>query len=259
MNRRRRMGIVTRLLPVLAAVLGALSFLALSDGGRRIRQAEPLMVQIDKIAERLGFGLEQASVSGHRMSNARDILDALGMSDARSLIRFDSAMARSRIERLPWIAEARVTTLWPHRVAVEVRERTPFAIWRRNDGDVLVDREGRSLAPVRRGGISNLLILSGDGAPSAASALVEQLERYRAIAPKVVAASWVAGRRWSLKLANGTAVDLPEKSVDAALERITEGQAGRRLMDLEVGSIDLRLPSEPRVRHTSGDRRRPQS
>lgn len=248
-GRRRRLGaFIGRMVPIAAAIMGAISFLALTDGGRGIRHAQPLMVQIDRFAEQLGFGLETASVSGYRMTSARAVLDAIDMADTRSLIRFDSGAARRRIEALPWVAEARVSTVWPHAVEVRVRERAPFAVWQQGDKDILVDINGRRLAEVGKGSVDHLLVISGDGAPKAAGEIVQLLGTHADLKAQIVSLERIGGRRWTLHLSGGRSVLLPAKGIGPALEQFTEGVPGTRLMDADFRTFDLRDPAHPRVR-----------
>ncbi|MCB1509441.1 MAG: FtsQ-type POTRA domain-containing protein [Hyphomicrobiaceae bacterium] len=245
---RTRPALIARLFPLLGALAGAFGFLLLTDGGRRTQPVEPLLAQADRIAARIGLGFVQASVSGHRMTPDGDILDALHMGKSKSLLTFDKLAARRRIEALPWVSEARLTTVWPHLVKVRVRERTPFAVWRKADHDVLVDRDGRQLAKVRRGAVGGLVVLAGSGAPEAAPAFLKKLAVHAELARSVVALERVGERRWTVHLAGGRSVYLPEKDVAGALALLTSGAAGTRLIDAAFERIDLRDPLSVRVR-----------
>ena len=56
----------------------------------------------------LAIGLTQVSVTGHRYTPDSDILDAVGLDDARTMLSFDSRAAQDRIERLPWMERASI-------------------------------------------------------------------------------------------------------------------------------------------------------
>ncbi len=49
--------------------------------------------------------------------------------DAGTLFVLDLDEIRAAIERLPWVAHARVDRQWPTRLAVRITEREPFARW----------------------------------------------------------------------------------------------------------------------------------
>jgi len=234
-----------------AAVFGGFCFLLLTDGGRLVRRADPLVMQLDRVAERLGLGIDQASVSGHRMTSSSDIFKALNLKEVRSLVRFDSAEARRRIEALPWIEKAQVLSVLPNRLDVKVRERRPFAIWRREGRDVLVDRSGRVLSDVRTGAVASLPVIFGAGAPQNAFNLFDAAGRYPSLVKTFVSGEWIGNRRWTLNLTGGRVVHLPEKGFAEALKVLTEGAVGRRLIEQDFSVLDLRDPGQIRVRHTA--------
>jgi len=239
---------------MVAALVGAVCFLLLTDGGRLVRQAEPLVVQLDWFAERIGLGFKQASVSGHRMTSSSDIFKALRMGEVRSLLRFDSAKARERIEALPWVARANVLNVLPNRVEVRVRERLPFAAWRSGEQDILVDRTGRVLSGVRKGAIATLPVIVGRDAPLHAGSLLEALGHYPSLLKRIVSQEWVGRRRWSLHLETGQTVHLPEKRLGQALKKLCRGKAGHRLLDVDFRVLDLRDLGQFRVRLRAGRR-----
>lgn len=256
--RGRSWGRVSHALSIIAALLGAVCFLALTDGGRKTRKAKPLIVQIDRFAERLGLGLNQAWVTGHRKTSDRDVFDALDLVHARSLFGFDKARARRRIEALPWVAEARIQTVWPHRVEVRLREREPIAVWRQADHDLLVDQEGRVLARIGIGKRAGLPVVAGAGAPESAAGLSTLLAHYADLKNLILVAERVGERRWTLHLIDGRRIDLPEKDAATALERLMTGRRGRRLVDVAFQMLDFRDPAHVRIRNArQGARRRP--
>lgn len=257
-SRRRSLGRFSNMLSILAAVLGCVCFLALTDGGRQTRKAKPLVVQLDRLAERLGLGLNQAWVSGHRKTSDRDVLAALDLVHARSLFGFEKARARERIEALPWIAAVRILTVWPNRVEVSIREREPFAVWRQADQDVLIDRSGRQLARIGIGRRPDLPVVAGAGAADVAARLTDLLEAHADLKPRILVSEWVGGRRWTLHLTEGGRVHLPEKGVSAALDRLMHGASGRRLIDVGFQVLDFRDPAHVRIRRAMrSGRRRP--
>lgn len=75
---------------------------------------------------------------------AGQITAAVGETQAPRLFAIDLAAIRERVEALPWVAHARVSRVWPDRIAVRVTERLPFARW----GEAsLIDSESRVFTP----------------------------------------------------------------------------------------------------------------
>ncbi|MDR3415686.1 MAG: cell division protein FtsQ/DivIB [Nevskia sp.] len=77
----------------------------------------------------------------------QQIAAAAAVEPGALLFDLDLEAVRSRVEALPWVAHARVTRIWPARLAVRVWERQPYALW----GDKsLVDDEGVVFTPLAR-------------------------------------------------------------------------------------------------------------
>ena len=82
-------------------------------------------------------------VSGEVQTSPADILRAGGLTGHPLMISLSLTRAAHAIERLPWIATARVRRSWPDTVIVTVTERVPAAIVVSD----LVDASGRVLSP----------------------------------------------------------------------------------------------------------------
>jgi cell division protein FtsQ len=225
-RRRRRLS---------AWALGATGFLVLANP--ELRAAA--LVPVERGVELAGYGLQQVSVTGHRFTPDTDIYAALDLDSARTLLTFDAAAARARIERLPWIGRASIERVVPDRIEIRVTERAPFAVWRSGERNWLIDRAGRKLQLVPSDLMPQLLQVSGAGAPDEAAALYTVLVDFPQIAGRLDVAERVSGRRWTLHLEGGLSVDLPPTSEAEALARLT------RLLESGLGGarrIDLRVP-----------------
>ncbi len=74
----------------------------------------------------------------------RQIAEAAAIAPGARLFDVDLNAVRGRVEALPWVAHARVSRVWPGRLALRVWERKPYALW----GDKgLVDDEGHAFTP----------------------------------------------------------------------------------------------------------------
>ncbi len=79
----------------------------------------------------------------HRLSAAQ-IAEAARGGTKSALFDVDLDAVRSRIEALPWVAHARVSRVWPDRIAIRVQERLPYAHWREGS---LIDSESHVFTP----------------------------------------------------------------------------------------------------------------
>lgn len=74
------------------------------------------------------------------------------------LFSLDLTAVRLAIERLPWVAAARVDRQWPARLAIRITEREPFARWGESDA---LSTEGIVFAPGRESLAATLPRLGG--------------------------------------------------------------------------------------------------
>jgi cell division protein FtsQ len=74
------------------------------------------------------------TVTGERHLTQGQVLHIARLGEGANLIHVDLAAAERRLERNPWVAEARVERDLPHTLRIAVVERTPNALTARPDG-----------------------------------------------------------------------------------------------------------------------------
>ncbi len=207
--------------------------------------------QLDHLAWRIGLGIDQVEISGHRFASDADILDAVDLANVHSVLLLDTAAVRARIERLPWIASATIERRLPNEVGIIVNERTPFAVWRHGARDVLIDRSGRELSAIGRGSAPELPRVEGQDASGDATRLLDLVARFPEISGRLNYAERVAGRRWRLVLRSNTIVELPAEADAAALSMLVEPRAAGRLIDIDASTIDMSVLRRITVRRAA--------
>jgi cell division septal protein FtsQ len=76
-----------------------------------------------------------------------------------AILLVDTRQVERRLESIPWVESARVSTQFPHRVFIDVRERTPIATFVGSDGKYrVIDRDGRVLDVVDGTPIDYMLV-----------------------------------------------------------------------------------------------------
>lgn len=226
----------------MAAGFGAIAFLGIyvaldpASAERRTIDGQDLLLA-------LGLGIDQVSLSGHRNTSDRLILDAVDLPNIRTQLDVDIRAVKARIERLPWIETAVVSRVLPDGLDVVVRERKPVAVWTEDGRDWLVDRTGRRLGPNLPGVYPDLLKISGLGAADHIAELSDLFASHPGLAERVVISERVGGRRWTLDLKNGTRLLLPAEGAAGALAFAFAGKPGSRLVDKPRSIVDLRVPS----------------
>jgi cell division protein FtsQ len=247
----------TTMVPVLVAALtGALLFAGLSGFGRDARIAKPIHQQLDGLLVKAGLTINEVTVSGHRLTLDSDVYAALRLENEGSLVLFDVAAARRRIENIPWVAEAHVARMFPDKLRIHIRERVPAAVWREAGARTLLDATGRQLARIAPNAASSLPVVTGAGAPAAVGELLKALDQHPDLAARLDVASRIGQRRWSLALADGIVIHLPETGVAAAVERLADLERRQKIASTPGQVVDLRrlgqvAVGESRRRHAA--------
>jgi cell division protein FtsQ len=204
----------------------------------------------DALARAFGFGIEQIAVDGATELTRDEVISLSGLDPRASLPFLDPKTLQDRLARVPLIAEASITKLYPDRLRIDIRERVPYAIWQL-DGDVkVVAADGTAIEPFNDARFLRLPHVVGKDANLRVKEYAALLEAVPEIGTKVRAGTLVAGRRWDLKLANGVDLRLPEEGAAEALRRFVALEKDHQLSERAVLAIDLRLPDRIALRLT---------
>lgn len=193
------------------------------------------------------FGVRTVEIRGARVLSAAQVRAAAELGAGTPLVRVDTSAVARRVEKLPDIAAARVSTSFPSTVVITVVERRPVGYVRRSGRDVLVDRTGdqyRTVASAPRG-LPRFVVPAGTDARTTGgavatvaaalpAALRAQVRSIEALDPSAITLVLTHGRivRW------GSAA----RSVDKA--RLLP-----RLMQHDTQQIDVSDPDQPFTRH----------
>lgn len=95
------------------------------------------------------FAVDQVSVTGAVYTDRQVLDEVIEDLTGMPVLLVDPAEVEARIEEIPWVDDARVTTSFPDSASIEIRERTPVAAMAGADGLVrVIDVDGRVLALV---------------------------------------------------------------------------------------------------------------
>jgi cell division protein FtsQ len=217
-------------------------------GGETERLFDALNGGVEKLAVVAGFGVKRITVEGQLHTTDAEITTALKAGPDTMMLGFDTDAAKARLESVPWIRHAQVMRLLPSTLQVVVEERVPNAIWQNHGQTYVVDAEGVMLAPALREAYPDLPLVVGEGAAKAALALYDALKAYGDLKQKMIAALRVGDRRWTLKLASGPEIMLPDDNVDEALASLAKLDKERGLLKRDIATVDLRLLDRVTVR-----------
>ena len=230
------------------AVLLAAALLGAEHGG----QLDSVTAQYggvdDWAARTLGLGIGVVTVSGATHMSERKILEIAGVDGKKSLLFFDVAQARARLEADPLIKQASVRKLYPNHIVIEIVERTPYAVWQK-DGDVrAIGADGAPIAEVDDGRYADLPFVVGEGANERVREFVRLLSAMDELRPRVEAGVLVDQRRWNLRLKSGLDVKLPESDPEAAIGELVALQRKSRILEKDALALDFRIPGRVFVR-----------
>lgn len=189
-----------------------------------------------------GLSVEQIRVEGRNRADLEEVRAAIGIVQGDSILHYDVAAARSRLEGIDWIDDAKVIRFLPRTIHVVITERRPVAIWQMDGNLHLVDSSGFVLEDFKDEWAMDLPLVVGAGASAEAAELLEAVGQYPFIKTNFASAIRVADRRWNLRLNNGVEIRLPAENIDTALARIVEYNDKYDLLGQEIKSVDLRLP-----------------
>ncbi len=196
-----------------------------------------------------GLRVRAVFADGRRHTDREALEAKLNITLGQPILAVDTAAARAELEQLPWVERASVGRLLPDTIRVRLVERKPLALWQNAGAFSLIDREGEVIvSDLTPADISqrfdHLRVLVGTEAPAHAVDLFAMLSTEPELSARVVAATWVGDRRWTLRLDNKIDVLLPEKTPLAAWRFLADQARNEALLDRAIVLIDLRLAPE---------------
>lgn len=201
--------------------------------------------QVARIAADAGFEVKGFRVTGTSRMDEGEVYALISDQLGKPMPEVDLAAVRTRIrDKLPWVADARVSAQLPHTLAIDIVERTPHAVLEKPDRLVLIDAGGVELETIARDKAKGMLRLAGPGAGQQAARLETLLAAAPALSPQVEAAEWVGNRRWNLTFKTGQLLALPEGEAEAAraLVKFARLDGQNRLIGGKVLAFDMRSP-----------------
>lgn len=196
-----------------------------------------------------GLALRQVYVDGRVRTDPAALREQIDITVGEPLLGIDTAATRARLETLTWVERASVVRMLPDSLYIRLIERQPLALWQREGRFSLIDRAGQVIEGATPAQWRQLRVLVGAGAPVHAARLFALLSTEPALSERVVAATWVGERRWSLHLDNQTDVLLPEDDPQGAWRLLAVKERQEALLERAVSVIDLRfLPGRIRLR-----------
>lgn len=202
----------------------------------------------DILARTVGLKVASVAVTGNQELSLEEVFAAAAMPTTASLPFLDIAAVQARLKQVPLIAEASVKKLYPNRLAIDITERTPFALWQMDGQVSVVSADGTAIDTLRDDRFISLPHVVGQGANKRVKEFVGILLEVPELAGQIRAGTLVGERRWNLKLKNGVDVKLPEEEPAKALAKLAEVDRESRLLNKDIIGVDLRMRDQIVVR-----------
>lgn len=204
----------------------------------------------DLIARTMGFGVDSVTVAGQIELGDKQILDTAGVNARQSLPFLDVDDIRRKLLAVPLVKNVTVRKLYPGRLVIEIVERQPFGLWQRDGVISIVAADGAPIDVFHDEKFAGLPFVVGDGANLRIEEFMSLLAAAGDLRPKIRAGILVSQRRWTLKMASGVEVMLPEADPRAAVEKLARLEQEKGVLEKDVVSLDLRVPGKLYVRLT---------
>lgn len=238
---------MTLTLMVLAGVIGIFA------GGHVSNAFAAVGASFHRALASAGLGVARITLEGQARTPTRDVSMAIAIAKGQSLLAIDPAEVRTRLLRLPWVADASVRRAYPDTVAIRLIEKLPFALWKHGAGVAVVERSGAVITGTNPREFMHLPLLIGDGAPEAAASLLDAVASTKAVSSRLKVAERVSGRRWNLILDGLIAVKLPENGWEREIATLERMIVEEGILERDIEVIDLRFADRYIFRLRGGD------
>jgi cell division protein FtsQ len=142
---------------------------------------------------------------------------------AGNVLSIDLERARAAFEAVPWVRQATLRRIWPDRLAVQLVEHHPAALWLAEDGSERLVNDHGEVFEANLGDVEDEGLPQFTGPEGSAAAM---LSLYRRLAPLFAAhdlpllALRLSGRgSWSVEADTGARVQLGRGSEDEVVAR----------------------------------------
>ena len=192
------------------------------------------------------FGVRSVDVRGVHVLTADQVRAAADIRNGTPLIRLDTSAITKRIEKLPEVESAQVSTSFPSTVVIMIEERVAVGYALRDGRALLVDRTGAAYRMVNQppAGLPHFVLPTGaDQQPTAAAVAAVATALPRAVTQQVRSIDALNPSRITLVLGGHRLVQWGSSEQTGLKARLLPA-----LLRRPVGYIDLTDPQQPFTR-----------
>ncbi|WP_375498164.1 cell division protein FtsQ/DivIB [uncultured Jatrophihabitans sp.] len=191
------------------------------------------------------IGVRSVQVRGAHTLTTAQVEAAAHVRHGTALVRLDTAAITRRVERLPGIATAQVSTSFPSTVVVTITERTPVGYLRSAGRVLLVDRTGFAYHAIAKAPstLPKLVVPTGAASRSARAAVAQVGAALpAALRPDVQSIDALDPGAITLVLTNGRIAQWGSASRNAEKGRILPVLLSHAKYDTQFNVVDPRRP-----------------
>ena len=201
------------------------------------------------LVERPEFMIKVASVDGASDELAHEIREIMPLDFPVSYFDLDIKYLHKVLNDIPAVESAAIKVTVSGVLQIDISERTPAFIWRKDDVISVIDEKGKFIRlATSRLDYPELPLVVGEAANLSIADISSLMEDNQYFLDQVRAFVRVGERRWDLVLDNNLRIMLPQTEFLAAFDRLMLMNHTGSLFSNQLSTIDLRLVERPTVR-----------
>ena len=201
------------------------------------------------LVERPEFMIKVASVDGASDELAHEIREIMPLNFPVSYFDLDIKYLHKVLNDIPAVASAAIKVTVSGVLQIDISERIPAFIWRKDDVISVIDEKGEFIRlATSRLDYPELPLVIGEAANLSIADISSLMEDNQYFLEQVRAFVRVGERRWDLVLDNNLRIMLPQAEFLAAFDRLMLMSQSGSLFSNQLSSIDMRLVERPTVR-----------
>ena len=202
-----------------------------------------------KLIERPEFMIKLASVDGASDELAHEIREIMPLDFPTSYFDLDIKYLHKILNDIPAVASVAIKVTVSGVLQIDISERTPAFIWRKDDVISVIDEKGKFIRLAgSRLDYPELPLVIGEAANLSIADISGLMEDNQYFLDQVRAFVRVGERRWDLVLDNNLRIMLPQTEFLAAFDRLMLMNQSGLLFSNQLSIIDMRLVERPTVR-----------
>ncbi|HBA53738.1 cell division protein FtsQ/DivIB [Syntrophorhabdus aromaticivorans] len=202
------------------------------------------------------FFLKNIKVNGVQQLREPDIMGRISPFLSTSLFKVDTAKMREAIVSHPFVKEVRIKRIYPFSLVIDVKERTPSALWVDGEGQVhVLDESGEPYRGLTKGDVKGLFVINAREKSEAKSLYGQVNEWFREGLIKQDALSDIAYNEGSVTLygsEDGVEIILGKEDQKGRLKRAVAVLEDAKKRGFLIKCIDARFERGAIIKERQG-------